>query len=275
MSARGLDVIERAFQQAAQKGRAALIPYIPLGYPNLGDSLQLVEAAVDAGADLVELGLPFSDPLADGPTIQHATHTALQGGMTVSKCLEAARTLRSRDVDVPLVFMGYYNPILNYGEDAFCRACAEAGVDGLIVPDLPPEEAADLECSAEKNGLALIYLLAPTSSAERVRMVCERSRGFVYVVSVAGTTGTRDSLPPNLDSLIRQVKSATSKPVAVGFGIASPEQAATVASLADGVIVGSAIVKKAAESDATDKVRSFVASLHEAMDKRNRVWEKR
>ncbi len=243
MRARGLDAIENAFRQARQKGRAALIPYIPLGYPNVEDSLHLVEAAIDGGADIVELGLPFSDPLADGPTIQHATHEALQGGVTVSKCLEAVRTMRLRGVTVPLVFMGYYNPILSYGEDSFCRACAEAGVDGLIVPDLPPEEAADLEDAAGRNGVALIYLLAPTSSAERVSTVCERSRGFVYVVSVAGITGARHSLPPNLDTLVRQVKSATSKPVAVGFGIASPEQAATVASLADGVIVGSASEK--------------------------------
>jgi len=167
-STSGAGRIAAAFERARREGRAALIPYLCLGYPTPETSLALAEAAIAGGADVLELGVPFSDPLADGPVIQHAAHTALQGGMTVARCLEMAQDLRGRGIETPLVFMGYYNPILAFGEQAFCRACQQAKVDGLIVPDLPPEEGEALERACEAHGLALIYLLAPTSTPERI-----------------------------------------------------------------------------------------------------------
>jgi tryptophan synthase alpha chain len=166
---------------------------------------------------------------------------------------------------VPLIFMGYYNPILAYGEEAFCRACHEVDVNGLIVPDLPPEEGRQLEKACEKYGLALIYLLAPTSTPERIRLVSERSRGFVYLVSVAGTTGPRERIAPDLAAFVGRVRAVTDKPLAVGFGISTPEQAGQVAALADGVVVGSALVRLAEEPDGTEKVKSLVNRLHHAV----------
>ena len=187
--ASGVARIAALFEGLRTEGRAALMPYLTLGYPTPERSLELVAAAVAGGADILELGVPFSDPLADGPVIQRATHVALEQGTTVARCLGLARDLRGRRIMVPFVFMGYYNPILAYGEESYCRDCAGAGVDGLIVPDLPPEEAGGLEAACERHGLALIYLLAPTSTPERVRLVTARSRGFVYLVSVTGGVG--------------------------------------------------------------------------------------
>ena len=250
----GVAHIASAFEKAGNENRAALIPYLTLGYPTLQASLELAQAAIAAGADLLELGVPFSDPLADGPVIQGATHTALQQGTTVARCLELARHLRQRENMVPLIFMGYYNPILAYGEQAFCRACSEVGVDGLIVPDLPPEEGAGLESACRTFGLALIYLLAPTSTPERIRLVTQRSQGFVYLVSVAGITGAREHLPPDLSAFVDRVRAMTHKPLAVGFGISSPLQARQVAELADGVVVGSALVRLAGAPDGIEQV---------------------
>jgi tryptophan synthase alpha chain len=261
----GFQHIAAVFELARTENRAALMPYLTLGYPTPETSLTLVEATVAGGADLLELGMPFSDPLADGPTIQRATHVALQQGMTVARCLEMVSTLRSRSITVPLLLMGYYNPILSYGEEAFCRECRNVGVDGLIVPDLPPEEGKTLEKACRQHGLALIYLLAPTSPPERIRLVTERSRGFVYLVSVTGITGARDVLPPDLAAFVGQVRTATDKPLAVGFGIGRPEQAAQVARLADGVIVGSALMRLAREPRAKEKVGTFVAELRHAV----------
>lgn len=260
----GAGRIVAAFGRARAENRAALIPYLTLGYPTPEMSLALAEAAVAGGADLLELGVPFSDPLADGPVIQRATHMALGQGITVARCLEMARSLRQREIMVPLIFMGYYNPILSYGEEAFCRACYEVHVDGLIVPDLPPEEGQGLEKACQAYGLALIYLLAPTSTPERIRLVTERSGGFVYLVSVAGITGPRERLPSDLDAFVRRVRAVTDKPLAVGFGISTPEQAAQVAALADGVVVGSALVRLAEEADGREKVKSLVGGLRHA-----------
>lgn len=267
----GIRRVAAVFELARAEGRAALMPYLTLGYPTPERSPSLVEAAIEGGADLLELGVPFSDPLADGPTIQQATHTALQQGMTVQRCLEMAQTLRARGVTQPFIFMGYYNPILAYGEEAFCHACREVGVDGLIVPDLPPGEGEPLEEASLEEGLALVYLLAPTSPPERVRLVTERSRGFVYLVSITGVTGARDRLPPDLTGFVERVRGVTSTrnvPLAVGFGISSPEQAGRVAAIADGVIVGSAILRLAGEEDGTEKVGAFVAGLRRAMTTR-------
>jgi tryptophan synthase alpha chain len=224
----------------------------------------------------LELGIPFSDPLADGPTIQRATQVALKQGVTVHRCLEMVAALRERGISVPFMFMGYYNPILAYGEKAFCRACREVGVDGLIVPDLPPGESTVMPSAVEgerlakgcrEHDLAHVYLLAPTSPADRIRVVTERSRGFVYLVSVTGVTGARERLPTDLTAFVQRVRAATDKPLAVGFGISSPQQAAQVAALADGVIVGSAVVQQGAAADGIDNVRTFVAALRRAAER--------
>jgi tryptophan synthase alpha chain len=262
--------IARAFEGAKRENRAALIPYLALGHPTPAASLELATAAIAGGADLLELGVPFSDPLADGPVIQRATHVALQQGITVARCLELARHLRQRENMIPLIFMGYYNPILAYGQEAFCRACSEAGVDGLIVPDLPPEEGEGLENTCRTFGLALIYLLAPTSTPERIRLVTQRSQGFVYLVSVAGTTGAREHLPPDLSAFVNQVRAVTDKPLAVGFGISTPEQASQVAEVADGVVVGSALVRLAGAPDGRAQVESLVRGLRHAVVSRPR-----
>jgi len=258
--------ITAAFQRAKGEKRAALIAYLPLGFPSPEQSLELVEAVVEGGADIVELGVPFSDPLADGPTIQRATHVALQQGMTLSRCLEMATELRVRGVAVPLLFMGYLNPILAYGPERFVQACQEAGVDGLIVPDLPPEEGDELERACSTEGRALVYLLAPTSTPARVALIAGRSTGFVYVVSVTGVTGARQGLPTGLTELVGRVRAATGKAVAVGFGIADGAQARRVGQMADGVVVGSAIVERAGRGEgARQAVRDFVSSLRSAL----------
>lgn len=264
----GVGRITAVFERAKTENRAALMPYLTLGYPTPEKSLTLVEAAVAGGADVLELGVPFSDPLADGPTIQRATHVALRQGMTVGGCLEMAQELRQRGITLPFIFMGYYNPILAYGEGDFCRACREVGVDGLIVPDLPPGEGLELEEACRRQGLASIYLLAPTSTPDRVRLVTEHSRGFVYLVSVTGITGARDRLPPGLAAFVGRVRAATRTrniPLAVGFGISTPQQAARVAAIADGVIVGSAVLRHAAGEDGAERVRAFVSGLRRAV----------
>lgn len=234
--------IEAAFQSLRRQRRTALLAYLPVGYPDLQATLELVPALVGGGADLIELGIPFSDPLADGATIQRATFQALQQGVTVADCLSAAQRLRET-LDAPLLFMGYYNPILNYGLEAFCRAAAEAGADGLIIPDLPPEEAGELRTSAKARGLDLVFLLAPTSTPERIAAVAEAASGFIYCVALAGVTGARAQLDAGLAAFIGRVRrQAKGLPLAVGFGISKPQHFATLAGLADGVVVGSALI---------------------------------
>jgi len=223
------------------------MPYFPLGYPDLDISIDVIEVMAKNGADLMEVGLSFSDPLADGPVIQHATQIALENGITVRKSLEAVKELRQRGVDIPLVLMGYYNPMLAYGLEAFGRDAIEAGADGFIIPDLPPEEAGEFESIA--NSHPLIRMLAPTTPSERMERVARGAKGFVYLVSVTGVTGERKSLSDGLGELISQVREHTSAPVCVGFGIGTPEQAREVGALADGVIVGSACVKLIGGSD--------------------------
>jgi tryptophan synthase alpha chain len=241
------------------------MPYLALGYPSLPTSLDLAEAAVENGADLLELGVPFSDPLADGPVIQRATQAALSQGVTLTTCLESVRQLRQRGMRTPLLLMGYYNPILAYGLTRFGRDCGEVGVDGLIVPDLPPEEGAALRSACGSAGVGITYLLAPTSTQERIGLVTASSQGFVYLVSVTGVTGARDRLSPGLRDFVMRVRSVTAKPLAVGFGISSPSQAREVAAVANGVIVGSAIVRLAGGADPRTRVGEFVHDLRQAM----------
>jgi len=244
------------------------MPYLTLGYPTPNLSLELVKAVVAGGADLVELGMPFSDPLADGPTIQQATQLALQQGMTVGRCLEMAAELRAHGVEAPMLFMGYLNPIMAYGVKVFVQESAQAGIHGLIIPDLPPEEGNEIEKACRDNGLALVYLLAPTSSEERIELVSRRATGFVYLVSVAGVTGARTKLPPGLAGFVSRVRAATKMPLALGFGISTPHQAQRVGELVDGVVVGSAILRLAGNEPAR-RVEDFVRSLRRGLEGRD------
>jgi len=250
-------------------GHKALIAYVTTGYPSVEATLKIVPLLALNGADIIELGIPFSDPLADGVTIQRASFQALQNGVTPQVCLDVAGKLR-RTTDVPLVFMSYFNPLLQYGLDGFCRESQKAGVDGLIVPDLPPEEGAELEQTALKTGIDVVYLLSPTSTTERVRLAAGHSRGFVYLVSVTGVTGARTRLPPGLGKFIARVRKSTDKPLCVGFGIATPEQARQVANMADGVIVGSRIVQSMEENPSLKKTVELVRRLREAIDRNQR-----
>lgn len=256
----GIERIANTFQ--AQ--RTAFMPYAVLGYPTPETSLQVVQTLAAAGADLLELGIPFSDPLADGPTIQAATQRALENGVTLAGCITLVAELRARGVRTPALLMGYVNPILAYGVGRFVADSAAVGVDGFIVPDLPPEEAGELEAACQRHGLALVYLLAPTSPPERIALVAEKSQGFIYLVSLTGVTGARDALPAGLADFVGRVRAATHKPLAVGFGIGSGEQASAVAQLANGVIVGSALVGRAGES--LERVRALAVELRGALN---------
>jgi tryptophan synthase alpha chain len=233
----------------AFKNKPIFMPYFPLGYPDLDTSIDVIEALANSGADLIEVGLSFSDPLADGPVIQQATQIALEKGITVKKSLAAVAELRKRSVDIPLILMGYYNPMLAYGLGKFIHDAREASADGFIVPDLPMEEAGEFQSilgggrDASSRDLPLIQMLAPTSPNERMEMIVRNAKGFIYLVSVTGVTGERTSISEGLGDLIQRVREHTSAPVCVGFGIGTPEQAAHVGALADGVIVGSACVK--------------------------------
>jgi tryptophan synthase alpha chain len=234
--------LARAFERARSEGRAALIPYVTVGWPELGDTERIVPALIDGGADIIEVGIPFSDPIADGPTIQRTSQRALLNGVTPDYALDVVRHLRSSGVVAPLLFMGYYNPVFNYGLQDFAAACANAGVDGLLIPDLPPEESDALLDACREHGLHLIYFLAPTSTPERVRAVLERANGFLYLISVTGTTGARDRLASNLADYIARVRGHTELPLAIGFGISRREHVAQAEQLADGVVVGTALL---------------------------------
>ncbi|MBI5566702.1 MAG: tryptophan synthase subunit alpha [Chloroflexi bacterium] len=245
---------------------AALMPYFPLGFPDAATSLDVIVAMSEAGADAFELGLSFSDPLADGPVIQHATQIALEQGITVAKALAMIAELRARGVKQPFLLMGYFNPMLAYGLERFVNDAAVAGVDGFIVPDLPPEEADDLDRLCADRGLGLIYFLAPTSTDERLKLVAAKARGFIYLVSLTGVTGTRSKLADNLGTFVDRVRHATTTPIAIGFGVSTPEQAADVSRLADGVIVGSRLVQIVDRAeDKAQAAAQFVRALKSAM----------
>ncbi|NWG32910.1 MAG: tryptophan synthase subunit alpha [Chloroflexi bacterium] len=269
------------------------MPYFPLGYPDLETSVDAIEALAQNGADLIEVGLSFSDPLADGPMIQQATQIALEKGITVRKSLKAVKELRRRGVEIPLILMGYYNPMLAYGLEKFVHDATEAGADGFIIPDLPMEEAEEFQSMLiagrvdgdgsryatnatqsppsyrdQMNAVEapLIRMLAPTSSPERMEMIARNAQGFIYLVSVTGITGERKSLAEGLGGLIAQVREHTSAPVCVGFGISTPEQAREVGRLADGVIVGSACVKAIGGSEnPVEAAREFARSFADAL----------
>jgi tryptophan synthase alpha chain len=256
--------IERVFAALRARGERALVPYFTAGDPSLGATRALVAEAARRGADLIELGIPFSDPLADGPVVQRATQRALSSGVTLPRVIELVREIRA-DVATPIVFLTYYNPVLAFGLQAFCRAAVDAGVDGLIVADLPPEEAGPLRAEAVPAGLDLIHFVAPTTPAPRMRKIARATGSFIYMVSLTGVTGVRAELPPDLDEHLRTLRGVTTKPVCVGFGIANPAQAALAGRHADGVIVGSAIVnlveQHGASPDLPARVGEFIAAL--------------
>ena len=256
--------IDGLFGRLREARRAALLPYLMLGYPDAETSLQAALAALDAGADGLELGVPFSDPLADGPTIQQAGDVALQRGMNLSLALGLAARIRRANAVAPLLLMSYLNPLLAYGGQALARDAAQAGVDGLIIPDLPPEEEGLLSAPLQAHGLAAIHLLAPTSSDRRIAQVAAGSQGMLYLVSLTGVTGARDDLPEGLERFVARVRRASALPLAVGFGISTPEQARRVGRIADGVIVGSALLQRLA-AEGVPGVAAFVGSLREAL----------
>jgi tryptophan synthase alpha chain len=255
------DRIAAAF--AGHGRRAALMPYLMGGFPDLATSSAVAEACADAGADLVELGVPFSDPLADGPTIHAAATAALAAGTTVDDVLGVCEGVADR---LAAVLMVYANTVLAGGAEAFVGRAADAGAAGLIVPDLPHDEAAELRAACDSRGLALVPLVAPTTAAERLAAIGRDARGFVYTVSLTGTTGERGELPPELSDLVERVRAAAgSTPVAVGFGIATAEQARGVGEIADGVIVGSRVVRAAGDGG-PEAVRELVAELGRALE---------
>lgn len=261
----GIDAIAEMFERAKAENRAAFLPYFPIGYPNYAESVEAIAQMAAAGVDGFEIGIPFSDPLADGPVIQAATQIALENGTTVRACLGAVQELRGRGIDQPMLLMGYMNPLIAYGLEAFVRDAKTAGADGLIVPDLPVEEGAALAAICRREGLALVFFLAPTSSAERVALVAQQASGFIYVVALTGITGERTQLPPDLADFIGRVKaSAGTTPLVLGFGISQPDHVRMVSELVDGFIVGSALVR--AGKDGAAAVRGLADSLRRALD---------
>jgi tryptophan synthase alpha chain len=248
------------FERLSAEKRLGLGPYVTTGYPQRDDTPAIVQAIVGAGADMVELGIPFSDPLAEGPTIQATTHRALTNGITVAACLAAARECRKR-VDVPLVFMGYLNPILAFGMERFTQAAVDAGVDGLIVPDLSMEETSELREACSSAGLDLVMFVAPTSTEERIRHVAELATGFIYCISVTGVTGSRASVDPGVDKLLRQVRALTDTPLALGFGISRAEHLAQLRGEVDAAMVGSALLDHIKEEDPAGSAAAFIKEL--------------
>lgn len=258
--------IDQAFEKARKQRKAAFMPYFTLGYPDRDSSLDIIEA-MSKESDLLELGVPFSDPLADGPTIQHSTQIALENGTTVASCLDMVRTLRKRGVETPVLLMGYFNPILAYGQQSYVRDAARAGVDGFLVPDLPPDEADEFESIVNEAGLVLIHFLAPTSNETRIERVARRAAGFIYLVSLTGVTGARSAIKTDMEAFVARVRTKTAVPLAVGFGISTPDMAASLGEMVDGVIVGSAMINTAdrADGDKATAVATFARTLREAL----------
>ncbi len=264
--------ITQAFQRAGQEGRGALIPYFMCGYPSAQESIDIILAAAEGGADIIELGMPFSDPLADGATVQHAGHIALERGMSINGCMEVARQVSAKSA-VPLLLMGYYNPVLAYGLARFCETASASGVCGLIIPDLPPEEAAPLQAEAQRYGLGLVFMIPPTTSNERIariaKIAASGAGSFVYCVALSGVTGSRTELPQHLRSFIARVRDYTKQyqlPLVVGFGLSTPAHIAEVTSYAEGAAVGSALVNlidRHATGEQAQAVKQYIQSLRQ------------
>jgi tryptophan synthase alpha chain len=262
-----LSPIGRRFSERAAQGQSVLIPYITAGFPDLSATVEMMEAAADAGADVIELGIPFSDPLADGPTIQRSSFMALQKGTTVDTVLDALRTFRARR-DTPTVLFTYLNPVLRRGLGEFCREAVEAGADGLLLTDLPVGCDPEMEEQIKSAGLDWIRLLAPTTSRERVPLVAQGGSGFLYYISRTGVTGARTELRSELVAEVAALREVVTLPIAVGFGISTPEQARMVALAADGVVVGSALIARL-EREGVAGAAAFLGALRQGMDEMN------
>jgi tryptophan synthase alpha chain len=254
--------IEKTFKRLKKEGKKAFIPYVMAGDPSLERTKEIVLLFEECGADIVELGVPFSDPLADGPTIQRASERALKNGVTLRKVISHVKDLR-QTTRIPIVLMTYYNPVFKYGEENFIKDSKDAGVDGVIIPDLPPDEAEDFIKQSRKAVLDSIFLLAPTSTEDRIKKVTKASSGFIYYVSITGITGANLLLDGSMEVLISKIRKYTDKPIAVGFGVSTPMEASAVARVSDGVIVGSAIVKRLHETP--DELKYYLISLREAI----------
>lgn len=253
--------IDAKFADLKAKGKKAFVSYIMAGDPDFDTSLAVVRGLPAAGVDVIELGLPFTDPMADGPTIQLAGQRALDGGMTLQKTLDLAAAFRKDDDTTPIVLMGYYNPIYSMGVDAFLKAAKTAGIDGLIVVDLPPEEDNELCIPAQAAGLNFIRLATPTTDDARMPRVVQNTSGFVYYVSITGITGAAEADAGDVSPAVKRIQDASGLPVIVGFGVNTPEKSRAIAEVADGVVVGSAIVSKIADGNSVDDVLAFVKSL--------------
>lgn len=244
--------IQDAFWRAASERRTAIVPFVTVGHPQRDSTPAVVEALSDAGADVIELGIPFSDPLAEGPVIQKSSFRALENGITPEACFQNAAEIRRRGVTTPLVFMGYYNPIYQIGIDEFCVRTRDAGVDGIIAADLPATEAGPLFDACAKADIALIPLLALTSTDETISYACKQASGFVYCISLLGVTGARAAVSKQVESLVNRVRTYTELPVAVGFGISTAEHVQSVGRYADGAVIGSALINSIQDNDPSE-----------------------
>jgi tryptophan synthase alpha chain len=253
--------IAARFAALKAEGRAGLVTFITAGDPDLKTAQAILDGLPEAGADVIELGLPFSDPTADGPVIEAASHRALKAGASVKTTLAMVRAFRVKDQDTPIVLMGYYNPIYAYGVSSFTTDAANAGVDGLIIVDLPPEEAAELAVPAKAHGIDIIYLTAPTTDDKRLPTVLASASGFIYYVSIAGITGAQAASEAEVKDAVARIKAHTDLPVAVGFGIKTPEQVAAIGRIADAAVVGSAIVARVAAGHSVEEILRFVREL--------------
>ncbi len=260
--------IDDVFKKLQERGDKALIPFITAGDPDLPTTAELIKVLAGAGADLIELGVPFSDPMADGPTIQAASERALAGGTSLVKILELVAAVR-RETSIPLVLMGYYNPVFRYGAERFAQDAARAGVDALLLVDLPPEEVGEISVAAQAAGLALITLLAPTTPRERMRQLAAAAQGYIYYVSMTGVTGAQKISPADIRAAVEELKTMTAVPVGVGFGITTAEEAASVGEFADGVVVGSALVRiietYAQSTELLPRVAEFTSNLKQGL----------
>ncbi len=261
-----MNQIDKTFQQLKRNKKKAFIAFITAGDPNLKMTEELVLSFEQAGVDIIELGVPFSDPLADGPTIQASSARALKKGVNIQKIFDTVRSIRKKS-SIPICLMGYYNPIFHYGEKQFCKDAAASGVDGLIIPDLPPEEARDLIKLSKDNDLSQVFFLAPTTTPKRVKKIVQHSTGFIYFVSLTGVTGARQDIPPSVVKQMQLAKKQTAKPICVGFGISNAQQVQSMAKVADGVIVGSAIVNEIYKNRSSKKLVSEVSQFVKKLSK--------
>ena len=260
--------ISATFERLRQQKKKALIPFLTAGYPDLSTTRRLIFQCEQCGADLLELGVPFSDPMADGPIIQHASESALAQGTSLERILGMVKTIR-RKSSIPIILMGYYNPFFKFGLKSFTRAAQAAGVDGLLVVDLPPEEAGEMKTHTDRAGLDLIFLLAPTSGPERIDSIVKHATGFIYYVSLTGVTGVRSKLDRSIRNQLETIRKKSPLPIGVGFGISTPEHAKTVARWADAVVVGSALIKiisgSTSKAEAVQNAGRFIRTLKAAM----------